>query len=221
MIIALVGLLREAQICQGENVCAAIGEAALDRAIARGAQGIISIGVAGGLDGSLSAGDCVIATEIVHRSEVFATDEAWTRNLRSLLPDAMAERIAGVDKIVSSSAEKSRLFAATRAAAADMESHIAARAGAMHGLPVAVLRVVLDAAAASLPSAALTARRNDGSIDVAKVVMSVALYPRQIPALIRIGRDAEIAFGALLRCRNAIGPLLGFLNLGEHLLDMT
>jgi adenosylhomocysteine nucleosidase len=42
------------------------------------------------------------------------------------------------------------------------------------------------------------------------VLGSIAADPRQIPALIRTGMEAEAAFRALLRSRDRLGPTLGF-----------
>jgi len=61
---------------------------------------------------------------------------------------------------------KAKLYAATRASAADMESHVAARAARSRGLPFAALRVVSDAADRTLPPAACVALNPSGGIDL-------------------------------------------------------
>ncbi len=104
--------------------------------------------------------------------------------------------------------------AATGAIAVDMESHIAAAVAVRHGLPFAVARVVSDGADRSLPKAAQAGMAADGSMDIAAVLRALARDPRQLPALIRVGREAETAFRALGRGRDLLGPGIGRADLG-------
>jgi nucleoside phosphorylase len=67
-----------------------------------------------------------------------------------------------------------------------MESHIAARVAAEHGLPFAVVRVVIDPADQALPAAAEVGLREDGSPNLPAVLQSVAQHPTQLPALMRL-----------------------------------
>ncbi len=101
-----------------------------------------------------------------------------------------------------------------------MESHVAARAAKEHGLPFAALRVVSDAAHRTLPPAARVALQPSGAIDLAGVLRSVIRSPLQIPALLRTAWEAEIAFAALLRCRNVFDGGFAGADLGELALDM-
>jgi len=55
--------------------------AALRAAIERGASGIISFGIAGGLAPHLAAGDWVVASGVASGEDVIATDRAWTQRL--------------------------------------------------------------------------------------------------------------------------------------------
>ena len=90
-----------------------------------------------------------------------------------------------------------------------MESHVAARAAARHGLPFTALRVVTDPAGRALPHAASVGMRADGHVDLPAILASLARDPRQLPGLIRTGLDARSAFAALLRCRQLLGPGFG------------
>jgi hypothetical protein len=92
-----------------------------------------------------------------------------------------------------------------RAAAVDMESQVAAAAAERHGLRLAVLRVVSDAAGHSLPPAAIAGFREDGGIDVAAVIAALARDPRQLPALLETGRNSSLAFGRLRAVRARLG----------------
>jgi hypothetical protein len=99
--------------------------------------------------------------------------------------------------------------AATGAIAVDMESHVAATVAARHGLPFAIARVVSDAADRSLPRAAQAGMAPDGGMDIGAVLRALVRDPRQLPALIRVGGEAETAFKALGRGRDLLGPRIG------------
>src|SRR5579871_2881965 len=109
-------------------------------------RGVISFGVAGGLDPSLKSGDVVVATEVM------SGDARWLAGL-SLNDDLIASmglgrrrivrgRLAGAEQVVAARHLKEALHLETGAAAVDMESHIAAEYAANAGLPFAALRVV-------------------------------------------------------------------------------
>lgn len=206
-ILAATGLLREARILRGPGVRAIPGggdqqrlEAELDRA-APEVRGIISIGIAGALAPGLRPGDWVVADAV---GEV-PTDPGWAARLAEALGAARGP-IAGSDIMVADVAGKAALHGATGALAVDMESHVAARVAARHGLPFAVARVISDAADRSLPPAARVGMRPDGAMDLYAVLRSLAADPRQLPALIRTGLEAERAFRALLRSHHRLGP---------------
>jgi hypothetical protein len=111
--------------------------------------------------------------------------------------------------MVVDAASKAALHAATGALAVDMESHIAARVAARHGLPFAVARTISDGADRALPRAAQAGMRPDGGMDVGAVIAQLGRRPWELPALIRTGMEAEAAFRALLRGRQLLGPALG------------
>jgi len=136
--------------------------------------------------------------------------EALIDALSARLPEAHVGTIVGSDTIIGSVAEKQQLHATTGALAVDMESHIAARVAARHGLPFAVVRAISDTADHTLPPAALVGMRPDGSMALGAVLASLARNPRQLPALIRTGSDAGRAFVALRR----VGDVLGGLGVG-------
>jgi adenosylhomocysteine nucleosidase len=170
--------------------------------------------MAGALSRKLRPGACLIGGEVVHESASYHADAAWAARLRAKLGGAEIVAIAGVDRPLVTQSQKQALFEATGAAAADMESHVAARLAAKHGLPFAVLRVVADPQERGLPPAALAGMRADGTTDVAAVLGSVGKNPAQIPQLVRVAADAGRAFSALLRCHRRLGPGLGLFDLG-------
>jgi hopanoid-associated phosphorylase len=217
MIIAVCGLMREARIVAGADVITIAGggdalalREKLERAIAPRIRGIISIGIAGALSPTLKLGECVIASHIIAGNEIFPTDAEWSKRLTACFPGAVFGAVAGSDGVVANVSDKSALNRATGSCAVDMESHVVARTAKAHGLPFAALRVICDTAATSLPPAVLVAMKPDGAIRFGAVARSLLRRPFQIPDLLRTARESKLAFAALLRCRDALGPSLGF-----------
>jgi hopanoid-associated phosphorylase len=192
----------------------------IESALGFGARRIISIGVCGALDPSLAVGDCIVATEIVTEDECLSTHYPWCKELLERLPHARPGALVGTDAIIPNGAAKDRLHRATRAAAADMESHVAAKVAREHGLPFAAVRVVSDSAARALPPAALVGMSRTGGVNVFAVLRSLFTNPAQIPALLRTAWEAEKAFRVLFSCRHVLDPALAVADFGELSLDM-
>lgn len=172
---------------------------------------ILSSGIAGALDPALKVGEVVLDG-----------DSAAVEKLREILPEAVVGAVAGRDVMTPTVAGKRALRAETGALAVDMESHVAARVAARHGLPFAAVRVISDSAEEALPPAAQIGMKPDGSVALGAVLASLARNPAQLPALICTGRHAGLAFRALGRVHDALGRsgILG-LDLGEFALDVA
>lgn len=214
MILAVTGLQRERRILAGPDVEVVAGggdrarlEAVLER-LAPGMQGVISIGIAGGLAPGLRPGTWVVATAVSDRGAALPTDPDWTDRLVTRLPAPERGVLLGVDSVAATTAQKAELRLTSMAIAVDMESHVAARVARLHRLPFAAARVVSDAAHRTLPPAARVGMRSDGSMDLPTVLSSLLAAPWQLPALIRTGLEAETAFRALLRGQRLLGPRL-------------
>jgi adenosylhomocysteine nucleosidase len=106
--------------------------------------------------------------------------------------------------------DKRELHERAGTVAVDMESHIAARIAAAHGLPFAACRVIIDPAERTLPPAALVGMRADGKADVLAVLASLLRQPRQLFALLRVVADARAARSALFEGRRNLGADLSF-----------
>jgi hopanoid-associated phosphorylase len=169
-------------------------------------RGVISFGVAGGLDPSLRSGDVVVATEVM------AGDARWLAGLalneELIARVALGRRrvvrggLAGVEEVVAAQASKAALRLTTGAAAVDMESHIAAAYAAEAGLPFAALRVISDPASRALPALARTAIKPNGQIDLRKVMTGIARNPTTLRALVSTGIDFNRALKSLRGCRS-------------------
>ncbi len=138
------------------------------------------------------------------------SDQRWADRLAAALPEARRGFILGSNHMIAAAAAKAVLHRQTGALCVDMESHIAAEVAVAHGLPFAALRFISDDASRALPKAAQAGMKPDGGMDLAAVLKSLAADPRQLPALIRTGLEAETAFRALFRSRHRLGPALGF-----------
>ncbi|MGH6931998.1 MAG: hypothetical protein ACREEE_06135 [Dongiaceae bacterium] len=178
----------------------------------QGADCLISCGFAGGIDGSVGAGDVILADAVVSvEHERFGLDGPLIQRLQSALQEAgvvfRTGGMAGVDRIADSPAGKQALAAATGAIAVDMESHVLARAGG--GLPIAVLRVVVDPAERAIPAAVLGAMDGNGNIQPLELLAGLARRPSEIGKLLSLARDHMKARHALKRAVAAVAGVFG------------
>jgi adenosylhomocysteine nucleosidase len=215
-LLVVSGLLAEARIAGGAGARAIVGggngarlAAEIDRGIGDGGGGLLSFGMAGGLEPGLAPGTIIVPGVVIIGTERFATSATWTRHLRSMLPQCVERAVTGVDRPVASVPAKSSLYATTGAVAADMESHIAARASARAGLPLAVLRVIADPSSRALPEAALAGMGDDGRPDLWAVLRRLARDPAQCRALVGVARDARRAMAVLAGCKRLLGSQFG------------
>jgi adenosylhomocysteine nucleosidase len=132
-VIAVTGLAFEARIAAGRGVnvlCATERSRLLEwleASTAYECSGIISFGIAGGLDRHLSPGDWVVASSVVTDTGQFPADPSWAQRLLSMVPDSMHAAISGVDAPLADPAAKLRLHQSHGTVAVDLESHVAAK----------------------------------------------------------------------------------------------
>jgi hopanoid-associated phosphorylase len=213
-IIAVVGMVSEAKLLAGCDVRVIIGggqarrlETDLEAEVAAGATGVLSFGLCGALDPVLSVADIVIASAVITDRESIRADAAWSARLSQAFPQAKFGALAARDEMAPDVEAKAELRRTTDALAVDMESHIVATLARRHDVPFAVLRAVSDTAAHTLPMAARVGLRSDGKADILAVLRSLSVHPREMPALIRTGRDAGAAHRALSRAAQEISAL--------------
>lgn len=163
--------------------------AAAERLIRAGVRGLLSFGLAGGLDPALRPGDVLVPERVLSDSGSWATDPA----LRHALGRGRADPVFGGGTVLATAAAKRDLHARTGAAAVDLESAEVAEVAQRYGLPFAVLRAVCDPAHRDLPLAALVALDGGGRIGMVRVLRAVAARPREVPALLALGADAARA----------------------------
>jgi adenosylhomocysteine nucleosidase len=214
-VVAVSCLALEARIALGPGVFVICTQAsrlvsALDEAIKRGASGIISFGIAGGLAPHLVAGDWIVGSTIRTGRELYPTDRAWTERILEAVPSAVHADIIGVDAPIAEPSEKRRLHAETGAVAVDMESHVAAKIAAAHRIPFTSCRVIMDAAHKILPPAAMVDLHHDGTPNILAVLSSLFKQPNQLSALVHTALDTRVARAALRRGRHLLGAQFAF-----------
>jgi adenosylhomocysteine nucleosidase len=200
-----------AKVCRGRGPVMA---EALAAAIEPGCNGIISFGIAGGLDPRLRAGAHVVASSVIGISGAVPTDARWSQALLKARPDAVHAPILGVDEPVTGPVGKMRKFHRTGAVAVDMESHIAADVATGNGLPFAVFRVIADPAHQKVPRAALSGMRADGSLDRLAVLRAMLRAPAEIAGLVTVARHTLVARLALTRAHRGLGRGFGLADFG-------
>jgi adenosylhomocysteine nucleosidase len=204
----VVGLTAEARIASrfgglvaaGGGTPAGAGAAAAGLA-QQGARGLVSFGLAGGLDPALRPGAVIVATNVLSEGERLAADVTLSGRFGGVTGETV---LAGTTVVIAAAA-KAALFAATGAGAVDLESGAVARIALAYGLPFAVVRAVCDPAERDLPPAALIALDQGGTIGVGAVLRSVARQPGQIAGLLALARDAAAARRGLLRVARRFG----------------
>jgi adenosylhomocysteine nucleosidase len=215
-VIVATGFTREVRSCAGPGIVAIAGggrsdrlAAALESATARGAAGILSFGLTGGLAEGLAIGDWIVGDRLTG-AVTMACDPAWRDALAAALPRARVGAFFADGRMIDTVAEKRRLGAEHGALAVDMESHVAARVAQAHGLPFAIARIVSDEVGHLLPPAITVSMRPDGAFDRAAMRRSLAAAPEQMADVVQTMRQFLIGFRGLRAGACAMGPRLAF-----------
>jgi adenosylhomocysteine nucleosidase len=197
----VVGLAAEARIARRLGWPVAIGggtaagaDAAANDLVRLGCAGLISFGLAGGLDPVFGPGALIVPSGVIAGRRRYAADP----NLSRMLGGATPHLLLGADAIVASVEGKRLQREQTGAAAVDLESGAVARVACMHNIPFAVLRAICDPADRALPHAARVALDARGSIRAWRVLASIAARPTQLPALLALAADAAAARRSLI-----------------------
>jgi adenosylhomocysteine nucleosidase len=212
-ILIVTGLVQEARIAAGPGmavICSSSDPQQLRALLSvfdpSTIRGVISFGVAGGLDPSLRSGDVVVATDVIEGDARWLAGLALNEELFESV--ALGRRrvvrgsLAGAEAVVQGESCKAALHLETGAVAVDMESHIAAAYATEAGLPFAALRVISDPAGRALPELARAAIKPNGKIDLRKILGGVVRNPRTLRALVSTGIDFNRALRSLRGCRS-------------------
>lgn len=187
---------------------AARAERLADTLISRGATGLISFGIAGGIGPSMQPGALVLPREVVLPDGArLAADPAWRERVTAAMGDlpVSGDAIAGTDHMLASVEEKREYHQRTQAAAVDMESHGVARAAARRSIPFLVVRAVADPADRSLPGSAVAGLDAAGTVKPLGTLAALLAHPAQVRALLSVAGDALTALAALWRFAGRAG----------------
>ena len=173
--------------------------------VTEGCRVFLSWGMAGGLDPALLPGDLVIPAEVVAEDgRSWMLSPVSYRMVAADLPSRLSGegqggsgRILGLDRVVLSTAEKALIFERTGVAAVDMETHVVARVAADAGLAAVAVRAICDPAGQVLPDLVARALGEDGRPRIRPVIAGLLRRPSDLPALLRVKRDADAALATL------------------------
>jgi adenosylhomocysteine nucleosidase len=181
-----------------------IGTAAAKRAsmelIAAGATALVSWGMAGALDPTLTAGTVCLPSEVISSDgRCFIAAHPWREALVALLAGnrpVTCGRLLTSSQAIGTVAAKEVAYAATGAHAVDMESSAVAQVAEMHGLPFIAVRVIVDTAGDVLPRAVVTASRA-GQVQMWRLLGGLLLSPADVAPLIRLALRYRVAMHSL------------------------
>jgi adenosylhomocysteine nucleosidase len=162
-----------------------------------GVTSLLSFGVGGGLAPQLRAGDLVLATAIQSPAGKHLCTQAMLDAMAASLPQAHQQMIWASDLPIKSAQEKQEFYRRTDCWLADMESHHVAAMAQKHGLAFGALRVVCDPADFDLPPAALIPLTAQGEANIPAILAALFASPRQLPALMALGKHHACAIKAL------------------------
>ncbi len=178
-------------------------QAAAQSLVDEGADSLMSLGIAGGLDPSLKPGQVIVATKVIDDLGMpYDCQESWRDELMAALDrlSPLDAPLAGYDNVVDTVSAKAELHAYSGAVAVDNESHEVAFVAARNQLPFAAVRVIADPAGRAVPSSALAGINSQGEIQYEAVFRELASHPRQLPNLVRVALDSGKAGLVLGRC---------------------
>ncbi|MBF0561655.1 MAG: hypothetical protein HQL37_06445 [Alphaproteobacteria bacterium] len=177
------------------------------RLVEDGARGLVSFGLAGGLDPRLPSGTVLLADRVIAGAVSLDTAVIWRDSLERQLTSFHPVVGAVVDssQVVATVTGKQALFAASGAAAVDMESAAVAQVAAAAGLPFVAVRVIADPALRDLPGAALAGMGEDGRVRPMAVLAALLRHPFELPDLLRLSLDSARATAVLRRVGGVVG----------------
>lgn len=207
----------QAHQLEGRLACAGAdserAKACAARLLREGAQALVSFGIAGGLDPTLTPGRLLLPERVRGTDEAeVAIDDTWRRHIEMLLAEAGHATAGGLHlgsaKVIAGRGDKESCFRKTGAAAVDMESHAVAAVAAEAEVPLLILRAVADPAERNLPRLVIGGIGPDGEPRSGLIAARLCLQPWRLNDLLRLREDTRQALKSLTEAIRVIGPAL-------------
>lgn len=190
-----------------------------ERRAAHAAQGLVDAGVAGlvswgcaaGLAAGWPAGTLCLPDEVVssdgHRWQI---DAAWRQALIGSLAGHAASggALAHASQVVASPAAKRALAEQTGAVLADMESVAIARVAHRCGLPLLVVRSVVDPLELALPAIITDHIDDNGRVPLAPLLRGLLRRPGDLRVLLQLASGFRASLASLRAVRACAGDHL-------------
>lgn len=198
----------------GELLCTCCGTGAESaykasvRLIEMGATVLAVVGISGGLDPDLVAGDVLVADSVTYQKhgekiEKWITDPGISMGVfRSILSRRIGVKqgsIITLDRPAGQKEEKINLFRQTGASAADLESAGIARAAAENGVPFIALRSICDSACRDLDPYVLSCLKRNGNIGFVQLLRGIISHPAVVKNLFELSLDFARSITSLRR----------------------
>ena len=181
-----------------------VGEQRAERAaqalVDAGASGLVSWGCAAGLGAELSAGALCLPEFIATAdSQRWPTDVAWRHEVVAALGQraVFGGALAHTSHVLASSAAKRALAAQAGAVVADMESAAVARVAHRHGLPLLVVRSVVDPLGLTLPAVVTDHVDDSGRVPLAPLLRGLLRQPGDLLTLLQLASGFRAALASL------------------------
>lgn len=176
-----------------------------------GATGLVSWGCAAGLapgwpGGALCLPDVVVTSD----GQRWPIDAAWRQLVIATLgqPAAPGGALAHASQVVASHAAKRVLAAQTGAVLADMESAAIARVAHRHGLPLLVVRSVVDPLELTMPAIVTDHVDDSGRVPLAPLLRGLLQRPGELRTLLQLARGFRASMASLRTVRACAGDNL-------------
>ena len=143
---------------------------------------VLSAGFAGGLNPAMASG-----------TVVFATGKGTAMETKLLAAGALSARFHCASRVATTAEEKRALREATCADAVEMESEVICAVCREQKVPVAIVRVILDAANVDLPLNFNLLMTSDQRLDKRKLALALLKSPGKSVALLRLQRQSRAA----------------------------
>ncbi len=194
----IINLGDNASIClcgMGENSARRAAEKLQDK----GANSLISFGVAGAISPKLRAGDLVLP-ESIYNERPLPVSLSWRNRIHKHLPSHLriiGGKLATSKKILTSMTEKQKFAEITGACAVDLESGAVAEVAENSNIPFLAIRSISDPIEFSPPLALLDAVNPDGSTNITQIISLLLKQAITLSTLMRLAKEVRSARATL------------------------